>query len=75
MVVKVPYGKHRIEIKFELTPIRKTSAYISLVALIIYVLLLSNIFSGKTFQLQNLRKKEDEAKEKEESSQLGVPVS
>lgn len=75
MLVKVPYGKHRIEIKFELTPIRKTSGYISLVALIIYASLLINIFSGKTFQLQNFRKKEDEAKEKEESSELEVPVS
>ena len=65
MLVKVPYGRHKIEMKFELTPLRKVSAYISLVAFAIYVLLLMNVFSGKTFKLQNIRKKENE----------GVPVS
>lgn len=43
MVIQLPGGRHEVKVKFELTSLRKTSAYISLIALIIFLYLLSNI--------------------------------
>ena len=54
IMFRVPPGKHQIKVKFENTPIRKSSAYISFTALIIYILMLSNLFKGKKpLQIKN----------------------
>ena len=47
IMFRVPAGKHQIRAVFEHTPLRKSSAYISIIALVIYLLLLSNLFQGK----------------------------
>ena len=51
MVIHVPAGKHQLVIRFELTPIRKGAMYVSLIALIIYLFLISKLFKGKKIQL------------------------
>jgi hypothetical protein len=57
MMFRVPPGKHQIRIKFEDTPLRKSSAYISIVALTIYFYLLLNLFQNNKLKIS---KKEPE---------------
>lgn len=44
IMFSVPAGKHQVRVGFEHTPLRKGSAYISFGALVIYLLLLLNLF-------------------------------
>lgn len=53
MLFKLQPGKHLVKVIFEYTSIRKTSAYISLGALIIYLYLLLNFLKGKKFSISN----------------------
>lgn len=55
MLFHVPAGKHEIVARFELTPLRKSAAYISLGALILYLYLLFNkLIKGKKFVFTNV---------------------
>lgn len=51
MIIQVPAGKHEISLKFELTPMRKGSAYFSFVTLLIYLYFLSIFFKEKKISL------------------------
>lgn len=55
-VFYVPAGKHQIIARFEDTSIRKTSFYISLIALLIYLYYLSEYFSKKKVQVKEKEK-------------------
>ena len=63
IVVQVPAGKHKLVAKFELTPLRKSSAYVSLAALLIYAVMLLNLFKEKNLKSENKTKNSDEEKE------------
>lgn len=69
MVVKVPAGLHQIDVKFELTPLRKGSAYISLGAILLYLFLLSKFIKEKKHKLAST--KQDEPKPEDKTN---VPV-
>lgn len=50
----VPAGRHQIIARFELTPLRKSVAYVSLGAIILWLFLLYKVLSGKKLVLPNL---------------------
>lgn len=60
IIFKVPAGRHQIKAKFELTPLRKASAYISLGAFALFVYLLLKLLQGKKFVIENIAKKREE---------------
>ena len=66
IMFSVPAGKHQVRVKFEHTPIRKGSAYISIAALAIYLLMLSNLLKKN--------KPMPEKKEQKISSEIIPPV-
>ena len=68
IVIKVPPGQHQIMARFELIPIRKASAYVSLVAFLLYLYLFSKILPRKEL------KKEKELETQKETP-MEVPVA
>jgi len=71
----VPPGKHQIRVSFEPTPLRKGSAYISIIALVIYFLMLSNLFQGRHKVLENTDKKKEEENAVEANPPVEVLIS
>lgn len=59
MLLSIPPGKHEITIKFEMIPLRKWSAYISLGAVALYLYILFKILREKNFSMDNFAKLRD----------------
>lgn len=55
ILIQVPPGKHEVNIKFELTPIRKAATYISIAALLLYLNVFLKTFK-KGFAFKNIQK-------------------
>lgn len=71
MLIRVPSGKHKIRVSFELTPLRRTSAYISLAGLVLYFYFLFQFIRGKKITFVNIAKlKEIENKKFEEAQNV-----
>lgn len=52
IVFQVPSGQHIVRVRFELTPLRKISLYVSFVALFLYVFLFLKLFPRKNLQIE-----------------------
>lgn len=61
MLILVPPGQHEIKVKFEHTPLRKETKYISLAALAVYAFLLLNFIQGK--KNKSIKKEPESSKE------------
>ena len=59
MIFRVSPGKHQIRIAFELTPVRRISAYASLAALFIYLFLFVKEIQKKKFKFENIAKRNE----------------
>ncbi|MBI3589753.1 MAG: hypothetical protein HY094_00020 [Candidatus Melainabacteria bacterium] len=60
ILFKVLPGKHQVIVRFEHTPLRKASGYISLGAFILYLYLLSKSIQNRKFLIRNLAETRDE---------------
>ena len=74
MVITVPAGQHQITVRFEQTPIRKTSTYISLMAFVLYFYLLSKFVQKKEPIKQLETSKQDEGKDINNNTPIEVSL-